>query len=146
MIEIDRVPTVILPTGLSPPTFGLMKPVPPASPCVLQVERIEPFSEPPVDRSEQFASLLRLTLVTPEARKAHCGAEFPGLGLLLAGEGESALEIRFRFGSVRFGRIRAISPAMRLISASNHLSFVVSAAVIASPIQRQASSSFPSSA
>jgi DNA-binding winged helix-turn-helix (wHTH) protein len=42
--------------------------------------------------------------------------------------------------------ISAISPAMRWISTSNHLSFVVSVAVIASPTQRQASSSFPSSA
>ena len=55
-----------------------------------------PFSEPAVHRSEQFASLLRLSLVTPEARHAHCGAEFPGLCLLLTRHCERALEIRFR--------------------------------------------------
>ena len=49
---------------------------------LLQIARVKPFSEPAVDRSQQFASLLRLALVTPEAREAHCGAQFPGLGLL----------------------------------------------------------------
>jgi hypothetical protein len=43
----------------------------------LQVERVEPFCEPPVDRSEQFAGLLRLPLIAPEPRHAHRGAEFP---------------------------------------------------------------------
>jgi Biotin-lipoyl like len=33
---------------------------------LLKVERIEPLGKPPVDRSEKFASLLRLVLVTPE--------------------------------------------------------------------------------
>jgi len=36
---------------------------------LLEVARIEPFREPPVDRSEQFASLLRLALRAPEARR-----------------------------------------------------------------------------
>src|SRR5262247_568299 len=40
----------------------------------------------------------------------------------------------------------AISPFMRLISASYHRSFVVSTEVIASPMQPQASSNWPSSA
>src|SRR5208282_6889560 len=44
------------------------------------------------------------------------------------------------------GDISAISPAMRWISASNHVSLVVSIVVIASPMQRQASSNWPSSA
>ena len=50
---------------------------------LLQIVRVEPFGEPAVDRSEQFAGLLRLALVTPEARHAHRGAEFPGLCFLL---------------------------------------------------------------
>ena len=53
--------------------------------CLLQVARVEPFGEPAVHRSEQFASLLRLALVAPEACEAHGGAEFPGRSLLLAG-------------------------------------------------------------
>src|SRR5271166_96763 len=44
------------------------------------------------------------------------------------------------------GASSAISPAMRWTSASHHVSLVVSTAVIASPMQRQASSNWPSSA
>jgi hypothetical protein len=43
----------------------------------LQIERVEPFSEPPVNRRKQFARLLRLPLLAPEACEAHGGAEFP---------------------------------------------------------------------
>ena len=35
---------------------------------LLQIARVEAFSEPTIDRSEQFASLLRLALFAPEAR------------------------------------------------------------------------------
>src|SRR5690242_1988810 len=44
------------------------------------------------------------------------------------------------------GESSAISPAMRLILASHHLSLAVSTAVIASPMQRLASSNWPISA
>src|SRR5208282_670902 len=44
------------------------------------------------------------------------------------------------------GDFSAISPAMRWMPASHHVSLVVSTAVIASPMQRQASSNWPSSA
>ena len=71
---------------------------------LLQIARVEPFREPAVHRSEQFARLLHLALVTPEAREAHGGAEFPGLCLLLACNRESTLEIRFRLHRVALGR------------------------------------------
>ena len=64
---------------------------------LLQIARVEPFREPPVNRSKQFARLLHLALVAPETREAHGGAEFPGLGLLLARNRQSALEIGFCF-------------------------------------------------
>src|SRR6516164_10581194 len=48
--------------------------------------------------------------------------------------------------SSRSGDVSAISPAARFISASHHLSLVVSIVVIASLMQRQASLSWPSSA
>jgi hypothetical protein len=35
---------------------------------LLQIERVEAFSEPAVNRSQQFARLLRLTLIPPEPR------------------------------------------------------------------------------
>src|SRR5262249_22773841 len=59
---------------------------------LLQIARVEALSEPAVHRSEQFASLLHLALVTPKAGEAHGGAEFPGLCLLLTGDGECAVE------------------------------------------------------
>ena len=36
-------------------------------------------------------------LVTPEAREAHCGAQFPGLGILLARDGECASAVQGRY-------------------------------------------------
>jgi hypothetical protein len=44
--------------------------------------------------------LLHLALVAPEPCEAHGGAEFPGFGLLLAGDREGALEICFRFRAI----------------------------------------------
>ena len=41
-----------------------------------QIERIETFGEPAVDRSKQFARLLHLALVAPEPRRAHCRMEY----------------------------------------------------------------------
>jgi len=52
-------------------------------PSLFQITSVETLSEPAVDRSQQFARLLHLALVAPEACEAHCGAEFPRLCLLL---------------------------------------------------------------
>jgi hypothetical protein len=38
---------------------------------LLQIAHVEPFSEPPVNRSKQFARLLHLALIAPEAGEAH---------------------------------------------------------------------------
>jgi hypothetical protein len=64
---------------------------------LLQIARVKTFREPAVNRSQQFARLAYLALVAPEACEAHGGAEFPRFGLLLAGDCEGALEVRFRF-------------------------------------------------
>ena len=53
---------------------------------LFQIARVKPLREPAVNRSKQFARLLRLTLVAPEPSEAHCGAEFPGFGLLLTSD------------------------------------------------------------
>ena len=50
------------------------------------------------------------------------------------------------FAASGSGNMSAILPAVRWISASHHFSLVVSIAVIASPMQRHASSNCPSSA
>ena len=42
----------------------------------------KPSVNHPQNRSQQFARLLHLALVAPEACEAHCGAEFPGLCLM----------------------------------------------------------------
>jgi len=62
---------------------------------LLQIERVETFSEPAVDRGEKIACLIPLALIAPEPRHAHRRAEFPGLCLLLTGDNERMLEIRF---------------------------------------------------
>ena len=113
---------------------------------LFQIERVEAFGEPAVDRSEQIAGLLPLALIAPEPRHAHCRAQFPGLCLLLTRDSERTLEICLRFRSVRLGDIKSDFAGNAIISASNHVSLVVSTAVIASPMQRQASSNWPSSA
>jgi hypothetical protein len=68
---------------------------------LFQIARVEPFGEPAINRSEQFASLLCLPLVAPKPRHAHCRAEFPGLCLLLSRNRERPLETRFHFCRVR---------------------------------------------
>src|SRR5471030_1153928 len=70
---------------------------------LLQVTRVETFSEPAVDRSQQFSSLLRFPLITPEPRHAHGGAEFPGFSLLLTCNHERTLEMSFSLRGVRVG-------------------------------------------
>src|SRR5262249_44337637 len=69
-----------------------------------QVERIEAFGEPVVDRSEKFASLLPPALTAPEPCHAHRRAQFPGLCLLLTRNRQRVLEIRFRFRRIRLWR------------------------------------------
>jgi hypothetical protein len=65
-----------------------------------QIARVEPLRKPLVGRSQQFARLPHLALIAPEACEAHGGAEFPGFGLLLAGDSESALEASLRFSKI----------------------------------------------
>jgi hypothetical protein len=60
---------------------------------LLQIARIKPFGEPAVDRGEKLACLLPLALIAPEPGHAHCGAEFPGSGLLLTGNFDRALSV-----------------------------------------------------
>src|SRR5262249_26636017 len=52
--------------------------------CLFQITRAESFSEPPVNWSNQFARLLHLALIAPEASETHCRAEFQQLPLLRA--------------------------------------------------------------
>jgi len=47
---------------------------------LFQIERVEPFGEPPVDRSEKLTRLIPLALIAPEPRHSHCGAELQDVG------------------------------------------------------------------
>ena len=87
--------------------------IPPATPSPPSDRACQTLSEPAVDRSEQFARLLQLTLVAPEPREAHGGAEFPGFCLLLVGDSERAFEKASACAS-SLRRHSTISPAARL--------------------------------
>src|SRR6516162_3656036 len=56
--------------------------------CLFEVLCFEAFREPPIDRGEQVAGCGAVALVAPQPRKAHRGAQFPELGLLLLGDAE----------------------------------------------------------
>src|SRR4029077_3482701 len=72
---------------------------------LFQIARVESFGEPTIDRSEKLASFVPLTLVVPEPRHAHGGAEFPRFRLLSARYSECTLEICFRFRSIGLLRL-----------------------------------------
>src|ERR1700722_8448141 len=60
----------------------------------------KPLRKPPVNRSEQFARLLHLALIAPEACEAHSGAKFPRFCMLLACDGERMLKIALRLRAI----------------------------------------------
>src|SRR5262249_32782583 len=77
---------------------------------VFQIDRVEALSEPAVDRSEQFASLLRLALVAPEAGPTDRRAQLPRFFLLLARNRECVIKILFCFFGVRLARLECDFP------------------------------------
>ena len=78
---------------------------------LLQIARVEPLSEPAIDRTEQFAGLLHLALVAPEPRNARSRAELPGLRLLLPGDLQALDERPFYlFGSAAPGSQKKVRP------------------------------------
>src|SRR5215471_4036108 len=62
---------------------------------LLQVSGVKSLSEPVVDWCQQRMCFGALALVLPEASEARGGAQLPGFGLLVAGNGESVLEADF---------------------------------------------------
>ena len=87
---------------------------------------------------------LRVPALIAEPREAQGGAQFPGTVLLHAGKIERALELGLGLHRVRIGDDSAISPTVRWMSASHHLSPDISTAVSASSMQRWASANCPS--
>ena len=114
---------------------------------LLQIERVEAFGEPAVDRREQIAGLA--AACPDRATAAPCSSPRAAPRTLPAAHAQPRAHARNTLPLSPHpapATCSAISPAMRWISASHHLSLVVSTAVIASPMQRQASSNWPSSA
>src|ERR1700748_163408 len=73
---------------------------------LFQIARVETLREPPVHGSEQFARLLRLALVAPEACEARGGAKLPRFGLLLTGDRKSTIKIFLRFSRIWLRRLK----------------------------------------
>jgi hypothetical protein len=70
-------------------------------------------ADPSVNHAEREAREHHPTcLIAPETRHAHCGAEFPGLGLLLAGDRQRTLAMRLGFLIVWQGRLERNFPAI----------------------------------
>jgi hypothetical protein len=59
---------------------------------LLEVERVEPLGEPPIDRSEQFACLLRLALRAPEPRQRIGRMQLRAFGRLRRGNFDCHLQ------------------------------------------------------
>ena len=114
--------------------------------CFLQVDRLEPFGKPLVDRREEIAAHIRPALIALEPRQAHRRAQLPGLGPLCARHGERAFETRFCFRRVRLGAAQCDFAGNAMDLRFVQVSLVVSGADIASPMEREASSKWPRSA
>ena len=69
---------------------------------VLQIERIEAFGEPAIDRSEQFTGFIPLALIAPEPRHAHRRAQLQGLCLLSTSDLKRSREEGLRPGRTSF--------------------------------------------
>jgi len=65
--------------------------------CVFQIGGVEAFGEPAIDRREQVAGCGGPALVAAQPAETYYGAQFPELGLLLAGDAQS-LVVQFLGG------------------------------------------------
>lgn len=68
---------------------------------LFEIERVEAFSEPAVDRGEKIAGLVLFALIAKKPRHARGRAQFPGLRLLCTRNRECTLEIGWRAGRAR---------------------------------------------
>jgi len=72
---------------------------------LFQIERVDAFGEPAVDRGEKIAGRIPLALIAPQPRHTHRRAQLPGLCLLLTRNRERTLEITFRFRGIALWRL-----------------------------------------
>ena len=106
---------------------------------LLQIARVESLRKPPVNRSQQFPSLLRLALVAPEAREACCGAQ---LNTWRFGNAPPAAPVRnsVSISNAEVPCTRPSSPSIRLSSASHMCSSSRATRSFASAMTRKPSS------
>src|SRR5271165_593320 len=76
---------------------------------LLQIDSIEAFGEPAIDRREKVVGLSRLALSTPEPRNVRRRPELPGLRILPASNLERAGKESFRFRLPRGRKERDLS-------------------------------------
>ncbi len=68
--------------------------------CLFEVGRFEAFGEPDVDRIKDVTGFGAAALVVAEPGEAHGGAQFPQLGVLLAGDAQGiAIQLLGGFGT-----------------------------------------------
>src|ERR1700683_4883412 len=72
---------------------------------LLQINRVQAFGVPGIDRSEKIAGLTPLALIAPESRHAHRSAQFERLCPLLSGNRERTFEMCFRLPRIRLRRL-----------------------------------------
>src|SRR4029077_12645290 len=81
---------------------------------LLQIERVEAFGEPAVDRSKQFASLLHLALVPPKAGEARRGTQLVSPRLLPSCDAQCVFEGDFALFEPAEAKERDAFKAMKL--------------------------------
>src|SRR5262245_5276962 len=66
--------------------------------CLLQIRRVKPFGEPPVDLSQEMPGCCAFALALPEAAEAQRRPQLYGSGLLAAGKGDGLLKAPLSLG------------------------------------------------
>jgi transposase len=111
-----------------------------------QIDGIEALGEPALDRGEKIACLLPFAMIAPQPGQARRRAQFQDFAFCARAMAMARSKCACAFAVSGSCDISAIFPAVRWISASHQVSLVVSAAVIASLMERQAASNCLSSA
>ncbi len=85
----------------------------------MQVRRVKALGEPAIHRGQQIVGVLAPALDLPQASQAGGSAEFPGFGVLVAGDSEGPVEAGFRLtviaGSKRPQQLPFESVQLRLV-------------------------------
>src|SRR5262249_8768545 len=81
---------------------------------LFQIARVEPFSEPAVDRSKQLAGLSPLALITPQTGEAGRGTQLKDFRALLFGDRVRLMVTLLSAGSIAPGQKQEASQPVQL--------------------------------